>query len=241
MTRAPDRENRTPGMRWATRNPTTTARTMAMPAHGGGPGLGDVDLRAVLADLLADVVLDQPPDQHRGGQHGHPQGDAARGHQRDHRSAPRPAVGQRRPGHRPGRRRAGAGRPPPGWSRGPCRPPPPRRRVGRGRPPGRWRRRRSGSTTSSAALAGTPARTWSMMAAGSSDRGLSEVRTATSASRPGHLAHQRALGRVPVAPAAEHAHHPAVAGQTPGRGQGHVQAGRGVGVVDQDGEAAGRR
>ena len=49
-----------------------------------------------------------------------------------------------------------------------------------------------------------------MIASGSSERGLSEVTTATSASRARDLAHQRALVAVAVAAAAEDADQPAV-------------------------------
>ena len=39
ITRAPDREKVTPGMKWADRNPTTTAPTMQIPPMVGVPAL----------------------------------------------------------------------------------------------------------------------------------------------------------------------------------------------------------
>ena len=50
-----------------------------------------------------------------------------------------------------------------------------------------------------------------MIASGSSLRGLSEVRMATSASSDGDAAHERTLGAIAVAAAAEDGEHPAVA------------------------------
>ena len=109
----------------------------------GVPGLGDVDLGAVLPDLLADVVLEQPPDEERRGQDGHPQGDASGGHQRDHR--PDSRLGERGPASR-----AGAGPrgpvvegdrpvpPRPGWSRALAGDDHDVARAGPGRPPSRW-------------------------------------------------------------------------------------------------------
>ena len=46
-----------------------------------------------------------------------------------------------------------------------------------------------------------------MIASGSSERGLSDVTIATSASRARDLAHQRALAAVAVAAGAEHGDH----------------------------------
>ncbi len=190
----------------------------ADPAHGGSARLGDVDLGAVLADLLADVVLEQPADEERGRQHGHPQGDAARGHEGDHRAALR------------ARRTARRGRPPPSTrsSKGTASPPvvcvaswplPASRTTSPGRaaadrhPDGR-RPVGLDDDLGRARHAGTHL---AMMAAGSSERGLSEVRTTTSARVGGDRTHLRALARVAVAAAAEQAHHPARRRPAPAR------------------------
>ena len=74
--------------------------------------------------------------------------------------------------------------------------------------------------------------TASMMAAGSSLRGLSEVTTTTSAPRGRDLPHERALGAVAVAAAAEDHDHPARRRPLAGRGQQPGQAVGRVGVVD---------
>ena len=63
-----------------------------------------------------------------------------------------------------------------------------------------------------------------MMAAGSSDRGLSEVRTTTSASRAGHRAHLGPLPLVAVAAAAEDADAPGPGRRGPGRRPGPPRA-----------------
>ena len=55
----------------------TAAPMMRHAAHGRRAGLGEVALRAVLADLLADPLHPQPVDEQRRGEHGDQQGDAA--------------------------------------------------------------------------------------------------------------------------------------------------------------------
>ena len=189
-----------------------------------------------------------------GGHDGDGEGGPTRGHEREHRSAAH-VLGSRRRRHgpraprppRPGRRRAGERRPPPGWSRGPCRPPPPRRRRRPDRPLGRWpaagRARRAGDRRHGAWSAeGTaPART-------SADDGFGVLVARVVRGEDGHVgqaggrfAHQGALGPVPAPPAAEdHEDPPAGPGQSPGLAQGHLEAGRGVGVVDETVQGAPR-
>ena len=78
------------------------------------------------------------------------------------------------------------------------------------------------------------------MASGSSERGLSDVSTTSSARSVCHRAHLRALAGVTVAPAAEYAEHTPAAGHRPGGVQGDLEAGRGMGVVDQHRHRAAR-
>ncbi len=100
--------------------------------------------------------------------------------------------------------------------------------------------RRSASTKSRgfSLPPGTPANTSSMMASGSSSRGLSEVKNARSLRPRGHLPHHGPLGPVTVAATPEYRDHPTRRpGAEPARlGQHNLQARGGVGVVDQDGK-----
>ena len=76
-----------------------------------------------------------------------------------------------------------------------------------------------------------------MIATGSSERGLSEVTTARSASSAADRAHQRPLLAVAVAAAAEDADQPPVrGGELAGRDEHVLERVRGVRVVDQDRE-----
>ena len=92
--------------------------------------------------------------------------------------------------------------------------------------------RRSASTTSSGRAAPAPARISAMIASGSSLRGLSEVTTATSASRRATVAHLRALAAVAVAAAAEHDQQAPAVHELAGRAQHVVERVGRVGVVD---------
>ena len=91
--------------------------------------------------------------------------------------------------------------------------------------------RRSGSTSSS----GAPVSTSSMIASGSSLRGLSDVTIATSASVPGDASHDRPLLAVAVAAAAEDADHAALR-EAPRLLQNALERRGLVRVVDDDGE-----
>ena len=114
-----------------------------------------------------------------------------------------------------GRRRGGPLRRSPGPARGPC-PLPARCRPARpaataaataaarsGSDDRRGRAARAGTATAPASIA-------ARIASGSSERGLSEVSTAVSASRASAAPIGAALGRVPVAAAAQHGVDPAV-------------------------------
>ena len=79
-----------------------------------------------------------------------------------------------------------------------------------------------------------------MMATGSSDRGLSEVSTTRSDHREATGPHLGPFALVTVASAPEQADHPTGSGQLAGRGEGRLQPGRGVGVVDQHRERGAR-
>ena len=187
-------------------------------AHGRRARLGDVDLRAVLADLLADVVLQQPPDQDRRRQDGDPQRDAARGHEGDHRrrlpAAPnRSARAARRlhpvvEGHDDAARRLGRLVPLAGQQHHVTGPGQADRHPDGRRAVGLHDRPSAGPVHPGPHLG-------SMMATGSSDRGLSEVRTTTSASS---VATAPISGRLPWSrsPPQPNTHtHPSVAGQRP--------------------------
>ena len=89
-------------------------------------------------------------------------------------------------------------------------------RRGAGRARAAMAARRSGSTVDGRRRSAMPATTASMIASGSSLRGLSEVTTTAVGEPGGDLAHPRPLGRVAVAAAAEHDDHPA-AGATSSR------------------------
>ena len=94
---------------------------------------------------------------------------------------------------------------------------------------------RSGSTTMCGLVRppGTPPSTSSMMASGSSLRGLSDVRNGQIAQVRRRRAHQGTLGPVAVPATAEDAEHPARRRQRPRLAEHDLQAGRRVGVVDE--------
>ena len=101
----------------------------------------------------------------------------------------------------------------------------------------RWPTRRSSSTVTEAGPAARPGSTASAIACGSSERGLSEVSTATSAvsATAAPISGRLAGSRSPPHPKT-HDHPPAGAGEGAGGGQ-HAAEGIGrVGVVDQHGE-----
>ena len=154
--------------------------------------------------------------------------DHARG-RRERRAAPR--------GRRRGRRRGSSGRPrTPGPARGPCRRSR-RCRPARPRPArGAIAARRSGSTSTSAPPSPIPARISAMIASGSSERGLSEVTTARSASRSAiaPISGRLSRSRSPPQPKTQIRRRPA--GDLARRDE-HVleRVGR-VRVVDEDGE-----
>ena len=104
--------------------------------------------------------------------------------------------------------------------------------------------RRSGSTTKVPRddSSPTPARTCSMIASGSSSRGLSEVRTATSLRVDSGESHFRPLRPIAVAAATEDHQHPSVGAGQPARfAQDNIKTRRSVRVVDEDGERWGVR
>ena len=203
-------------------------------AHGGRARLGDVDLWPVLADVLADVVTDEPPDEERRRQDGDPEGHAPRRHERDHVRSPAPARPRAR--HASTRSSKGTVTAPRGLGRprGPCRPRARRRRPGRGEAP-----RRSPSVDRPPppirlrpACPNGPA---SMMAVGSSERGLSEVSTTTSARRS---ATAPISGRFPGSRSPPHPNRQTTRPLWRGRGRPSTrrEAGRRMGVVHHDGE-----
>ena len=215
-------------------------------AHRGRARLGDVPVGHVLVDGLADAVGLEPVDQVAGAEQGGHEAEAAgdeegnHGWSRTFRGAAGPrdgaddgGAGERLSRHHPVVERDSAGRRPSGWSRGPCRRPRRRRRGGRRPPPARWRRA-GRARPRPAAPAGTPARISSMIARGSSERGLSEVRIDPVGEPGRHLPHDRALGAVAVAAAAEHDGQPArPRDQLAGGGERLLERVGLVGVVDQ--------
>jgi hypothetical protein len=92
------------------------------------------------------------------------------------------------------------------------------------------------SITSTSSWPIAPARIWARIRSGDSRRGLSLVTTTRPASRHGDRSHQRPLGGVAVAAAAEHAPEPAAArlGERRQRGERLLERIGRVGVVDHD-------
>jgi hypothetical protein len=86
----------------------------------------------------------------------------------------------------------------------------------------------------STSLSATPI--WRMIASGSSPRGLSESREHPVGEPPGHLAHQRALARVAVAPAPKTTISlpPALGGKRPQGAENLLQRVRRMRIVDDN-------
>ena len=187
------------------------------------------------------------------GQDGQPEGHAPRGHEREHRSvrsstwAPGGGVAGSGSGAPTATARSSKGtaapRRPPGRSRGPCRRAPPRHRTGPRRAPTRWpgagrARPPGGPRPMPPGRRSAPATISSMMAAGSSSRGLSEVTMVSvapvrpppppsAAAWPGPGPRRTRRPRAPGRRGRSAARHSS--STTP-------RAGRGVGEVDQDAE-----
>ena len=239
-------ENRPSGPTWPMDVAETHGGHDGDATHGRRAGLGAVGGRAVLADVLADPVAGAATHQERRGQDRDEQGDPARLHERQHRSAHRATATGRPP---LGDDLAVVERPPLvavcSWTVSWPLPATTHHVAAAGRRPSaaRWPGPAVGLDDAAVGrdrwLAGAirPPRTSSMIGRGSSCRGLSDVRTATVGQSRRHLAHQRPLGPVAVAAAAEHDQHP---GHPPasaaGLGQHDLEAGRRVGVVDEDRE-----
>ena len=172
-------------------------------------------------------------DEDRRAQDGREQGDAAGDEEGDHLAARSPAASRSSTsaGHDPVVEGDDAGRRRPGSSRGPCRRPRPRRRGGRRPGPGRWPPAgRARPTTRLGPVARRPA-TSSMIASGSSRPGVVGREDGQVGQAGRDVAHERALGVVAVAAAAEDDDHPAgrPPAMLPGRPQARLQAGRACG------------